>query len=157
MDTSWGLVSLEQGRFSLTLEGTRTGAKAQRFTGKEFPTPIADLEQRAVDLGYRCERTTDAGFDERVCNGSTGNEMAITAFEDRGVITLSGGFVDIDGQSAFLALVLAAAPADAPALAAVLDEATATQTLAYRATSGFLVLCHRPDAVRCSVYGVGWE
>lgn len=155
--TSWGQVTLNQASVSLVLKGTRTGAKVSRIEGKEFPTPIADLEQEARNLGYRCRRTSDLGVEERNCSGSTGNEMTITAFEGRSVTSLFSGFVNPDGQSAFLTVVRAAAPADGPALAAVLDEAAATPTLAYRASSGFLVLCHRTDAVRCSVYGVGWD
>lgn len=155
--TSWGRVALEQASVSLVVKGTRTGAEVQRIEGKPFPTPIADVERYAVNLGYRCQRTSDRGADERECSGATGNEMTITAYEGEAVTSLFGGFVNADGQSAFAALVRVAAPADAPALAAVVDEAAATQTLAYRATSGFLVLCHRTDAVRCSVYGVGWD
>jgi hypothetical protein len=155
--TSWGQVTLDRASVSLVLEGTRTGAREQRVEGKAFPTPVADLEQQALDLGYRCSRTTDRGVEERSCTGSTGNELTITAGRAEAVTSLFGSFVNPDGQSALVALVRAAAPAEGAALAAVLDEAAVTPTLAYRASSGFLVLCHRTDAVRCSVYGVGWE
>ena len=157
VDTSWGGVTLDKASVSLVLHGTRTGAKVPHVEGREFPTAITDLEQEAVDLGYRCQRMSDRGLDERTCSGSTGNEMTISAFDGEAVTSLFGGFVNPAGQSAFSTLVRAASPADGPALTAVLNEAATTPTLAYRASSGFLVLCQRTDAVRCSVYGVGWD